>query len=118
MNNVGLSIIGAECKSACEGESDFERRIKKAMSVVANGHWMFCGDHEEDLRFRGAIAGVLQCPETTDEEKKRIIETISSLRTLGALMAGIPVDMEAMAERMEEHPSLPLVKWWHEAKAA
>jgi len=44
MNDVALSLIGTECKSACAGEPDFEQRVRKAMAVVANGHWMYCAD--------------------------------------------------------------------------
>jgi len=65
MSEVGLNIIATECKSACAGEPDFEKRIQKAMATVAKGHWMFCNDHEDDLRFRGALGGVLLAPETT-----------------------------------------------------
>lgn len=118
MNEAGLSIIASECQSACQGEPDLEKRIQKAMSAVAKGHWMFCGDHEDDLRFRGALGSVLLSPETTPEEKERITDTLKQLRSLSALMQGVPVDTEMMLKEQEDHPPLPLIKWWHEAKAA
>lgn len=118
MADVGLSIIASECESACKGEPDLEKRVQKAMAVVAKGHWMYCNDDQDDLRFRGALGGVLLAPETTQAEKDRITGTLKQLRSLSALMQGVPVDTEAMLKEQEEHPPLPLVKWWHEAKAA
>lgn len=107
MSDIGLSIIAAECKSACAGESDLEKRISKSMAAVAKGHWMFCGDHEDDLRFRGAIGGVMLADETTQEEKDRITHILKQLHSLNCLM-----------QEQEANPSLPLVKLWHEAKDA
>ncbi|MDR3620515.1 MAG: hypothetical protein P4L85_14285 [Paludisphaera borealis] len=116
MDNAALAIIGSECKSACSGEPDLERRVRKAMAVVADGHWMYAGDHQEDLRFRGALAGVMTAPETTEEEKKRITDTLASLRAFNAMLIGINVDFDAIAERLESNPPLPLMKWWNEAR--
>lgn len=115
MDKAALAIIGSECKSACEGESDFETRIRKAMKVVAKGHWMYSGD---DLLLRGALAGVMLASETTEEEKEDIKHTLEGLRTLNAMLSGVPVDLEAFVEKQEERKNVPLIKWWNEAKAA
>lgn len=115
MDEAGLSIIAAECARDCEGESDFLERIRKAMKPVANGHWMYVND--EDLCFRGAIGGVLLAEETTEEERRRIIFTLKQLRSLGAMMSGVPVDIGAVASNPEEIEPVPLVKLWDEAKA-
>jgi hypothetical protein len=79
---------------------------------------MYCADDQEDLRLRGALAGVLMAPETTEVEKKRISDTLASLRACNAMSSGIPVNLDAMAEDLEANPPLPLMKWWNEAKAA
>ena len=115
INDAGLSLIATECKSACAGEPDLEKRILKAMRPVASGHWMFPSD--DDLCFRGAIGGVLLAAETTEEEKARILATLKSLRTVSAMMNGVPVDTDAAFRDMEDGPKqVPLVKLWHEAK--
>lgn len=116
-DNVGLSLIATECRSACAGEPDLERRIRKAMDEVAGGHWMFPTD--DDLCFRGAVGGVMLSPETTDEEKDRIRATLDQMRGMAAMMQGVPVDTEALLKQMEGGPKpVPLVKIWYEAKAA
>lgn len=115
MSDVGLSIIGTECKEACKGEPDLEKRIRKAMKVVAKGHWLFSDD---DLLLRGALAGVLLAPETTEEEKTRLTKTLEGLRALSAMMSGVPVDLDAIAEQQKIYEPVPLAKWWHEEKAA
>lgn len=114
-DDTALALIGTECKAACAGEKDFETRVKKAMKPVKDGHWMFPDD---DISFRGAIAGVLMAEETTQEEKDRIAHTLNGLRSLAALISGVPVDMDAMVEEQSKMEPVPLVKWWHEVKAA
>lgn len=118
MSIAGLSILSWECRDACQGEVDFEQRVRKAMAVVAKTHYMYAGNHYADLRFKGALGGVLLAPETTDEEKARIMSTLEQLRNLSALMNGVPVDAEAMLADQEKNPSLPLMKWWNEARDA
>lgn len=114
-DEVALSLIGTECKYACEGEPDFEKRVKKAMKPVAQGHWMFPDD---DISFRGAIAGVLMATDTTEEEKARISHTLKGMRSLAALMNGVPVDLERLADDQKSMEPIPLVKWWNEVKEA
>ena len=114
-NDAGLAIISSECESACANEPDLERRIVKAMRPVANGHWMFTGD--EDLCFRGAIGGVLRSPQTTEEEKERLIASVEGLRTISAILSGVPVDLEAAMDKLNSGPQvIPLQKLWLEAK--
>lgn len=86
------------------------------MKPVANGHWMYVND--EDLCFRGAVAGVLLAEETTEEEKKRLTFTLGQLRSMSAMMSGVPVNIDAVMENPEGIEPVPLVKMWHEAKAA
>lgn len=118
MDTMELQLVAAECKSACAGEPDLEKRIKKAMAVVKDGHWMFPGERYADLRFRGALAAVMLAEETTEDEKARVSNSLKQLRSLSALLNGIPVDTEAMLKEQEENPPLPLMTWWHEVKPA
>jgi hypothetical protein len=116
MSDVLLRIIAAECKRACSGEADLEQRTRKAMAEVAAGHWMAAGDDSEDVRFRGAIAGVMLADETTDDDKARLVRTINLLRSLQAATQGVPVDFEALIDETGPQ-ALPLSKWWNEEKA-
>ncbi len=115
MNDNLLAIIATECKSACAHQPDLLERIKKAMAPVANGHWMVTDD---DLCFRGAVAGVLMDSETTEDDKRRITFTLEQLHAIGAMISGIPVDVERALDNPDEIEPLPLIKLWHEAKAA
>ena len=115
MSDVMLSIVAAECRGPCANEPDLLERIKKAMQPVANGHWMVTDD---DLCFRGAVAGVLMDPETTEDDKRRITFTLEQLHAIGAMISGIPVDVERALDNPDEIEPLPLIKLWHEAKAA
>ena len=101
MGQVPLEVTimaQTECASACANEPDFEQRCRKAMRPVAKGFWMLYGDgqREQDLCFRGAVGAVLLDPLTTEEEKEQITNTLNQLRSLGGLLQGLPMDLEAM----------------------
>ena len=115
MSDAMLSIVAAECKDPCANESDLLERIKKAMKPVANGHWMVM---DEDMCMRGALAAVLLDPETTEDDKRRITFTLEQLHAIGAMISGVPVDVERALDNPDEIEPVPLVKLWHEAKAA
>jgi len=115
MSDVILGIIARECKSACRGEADFEERIRKSMKLVIGGHWLTL---DEDFCFRGAVGGVLISEETTDEEKERLTSAISAIRSINALVSGVPVDLETLAENLKESELAPIVKIWKETKVA
>lgn len=110
-----FQIVATECAHACAGEPDLEVRFRKSMKAAHN-HWMATQDQDQ---FKGAIGGVLMAKETTDDEKARIKATVESLRAFSAMISGVPVDMDAMIEKSKNGPeTLPLIAWWHEAKAA
>jgi hypothetical protein len=114
MNNALLSLIAAECKEPCANEPDLLKRIKKAMVPVANGHWMVT---DEDMCIRGALAAVLLDPETTEDDKQRITLTLEQMRSISAMISGVPVDIERVLDNPDGVETVPLVKLWHEAKA-
>lgn len=114
MSDAVLMIIAQECRAACAGEVNLVARLRKAMGAVASGHWLTIDD---DMCLRGAVAGVMLADETTDEDKQRIKTTLLQLRSLAALLSGVPVDIESMANSVAEDKPLPLLKLWHEAKS-
>lgn len=115
MSDPILSIIAQECRGACQDEPDLLERIRKAMKPVANGHWL---SPDQDLCFRGAIGGVLLAKETTDEERQRIEFTLVKIRSLNAMAAGVPVDLERVVENPEGIEPVPLFRLWHETTDA
>lgn len=116
MNNAWLSIVASDCKDACANEPDLEARIRKAMKPVAETHWMFAGSTHEETRFKGALAAVLLDPSTTDEDKWRIEKSMKAAATLGAVLNGVPVDLEQALE--DQKDCLPLLRMWQDAKVA
>lgn len=86
-------IVSAEARVAVEREPEdtpFEQRIEAAMRS-ANNAWVT--SNEED-RFKGAIGGLLLASNVTTEEKERIKSEMEGIKTLSAMMAGVPVDFE------------------------
>ena len=110
-NDTHLALIATHCRGACEGEPDFIERIKKSMREVRESFWMGGND---DLRFRGAIGGVLLAEETTEEEKERINRSLRALNTISAMQAGVPVDIEEFLRGNDDIEPLPLVKIWND----
>ena len=107
-------IVAAEARSACSGEPNITKRIKKAMRA-SRGHWMATNETDQ---FRGAIAAAIL--ESEGAEKDRIERSAKKLNQLGAvlsaLQAGVPVDLEAMAAEQSDADLLPLRKLWDDTK--
>ena len=103
MNDGVLAIAVTEAKAAAEGETTLEGRLTKAMEATKD-HWMAT---DEDTQFRAAIGAVLLLSE--DEDKARLEEEISQLKTVQAMISGVPVDFNAM-EPMEN--PIGLMKMW------
>lgn len=110
--DVALALINAEVPKFEEGLS-LEDRLRVAMGKALN-HWMITN---EDLQFRAAV-GVVAARSTEQEEKDRLFEEIKALRAFGALLAGVPVDVERMAEQTKDLKLVGLAKLWAEVKAA
>ncbi len=102
-----------DCESAFEPSQPLEQRFR-AVFTKAKSFWM---SDDENVRFQGALAAVLK--RSTDESEKDLI-TRSALQIgrsaamLNAVLAGVPVDLEAMP--MPDPDLLPLLRWYREAK--
>lgn len=107
-------IAAHEARSACKGETDLTARIKKAMTAC-HGHWMVTSESDQ---FRAAIGAAIL--ESEGEDRDRIERSAKALNKLGAMLqamqAGVPVDIEAMANEATDTDLLPLRKLWDETK--
>ena len=113
-NEALLSIIVAECQNV--DEPDLIERVKACMRR-ANDHWMVTDEEEQ---FKGALAAAMVLSETGDQE--RIKSSLKPLQAIGALMSGVPVDLERVLREQEEakesgHEPIPLRKLWGDIKA-
>lgn len=110
----GMLIATHEARDACKGEKDISERLRKAMRAC-HRHWM---ETNESNQFRSAIAGAML--ESPPEESDRIQRSATALgkmaAALGALTAGVPVDLEAMLDETQDDDLLPLRKLWEETK--
>lgn len=115
MNAVVMSIAVTEARGACKGEPDILERIKKAMRAC-HGHWMVTNEAEQ---LNSAIAAAAL--ESDGDEKDRILRSGKAFNdannAVAALMRGVPVDLEAMVEKMDKSDDiLPVRKLWDETK--
>jgi hypothetical protein len=89
-------------------------RLDFAMRYVrkheAEVFWM-TGRPNDDLKFRTAIAAVMLAG--SDEDKNTITRSMAPLKALSAMMAGVPVNMEAALAGTED--CIPLIKLWHDS---
>ncbi len=107
-------VLAIACHEAkCEAEKftaldDILRAAMKAMTSL----WVSTDD---DLRFRGAVGGVLMVLEErgATDDIERINGELEALRSLSALFSGVPVDMECVT--VPENP-IGLMKMWAAAK--
>jgi hypothetical protein len=106
MNTTIISIVAAECKRAAEGKETLEERID-AVFEVARNHWLTTDENE---RFQGGVAAIY---ELSDEDtRERIKQEMDSLRTLSAMLSGVPVDVERFNEETKEMKPIGLMKKW------
>ena len=108
------SVLAIACHEAkCEAEkfTTLDGMLRAAMKAMA-ALWVSIDD---DLRSRGAVGGVLMVlNERGDAEAAaRINSELEALRSLSALLSGVPVDMGRVA--MPENP-IGLMKLWGEVK--
>lgn len=108
--SAAVAIAATEAREAVkrlpEG-SPIDDRFRVAMKVTYR-HWM--ATNEED-QFLAACEAVYST--ATEEEQERIKAEVQSLRDLSAMMEGVPVNFEELAERVPVDP-IGLRKLWHE----
>ena len=106
-----LAIACHEARREAEKVTSLEDMLRAAMKAMT-ALWLSTDD---DLRFRGAVGGVLMVlDERGDTEASaRINSELEALRSLSALLSGVPVDMGRVA--MPENP-IGLMKLWGEVK--
>lgn len=106
----GMLIATSEARNACAGEADIQKRIEKAMKATRN-HWM---ETNEQNQFKAAVAAAMLESDDADKDRiKRSFDALSQFSAMiGALQAGVPVDLEAMVEQKKDDDLLPLMPMW------
>lgn len=107
MIDAVFMIAVTQAKSAAEKETTLEARLRAAMNATKD-HWLLV---DEDARFRAALGAVLLLSDT--EDKDRIEKEVRELRTLSAMVSGVPIDFNEV--KAIENP-MGLVKLWQELK--
>lgn len=111
MNNI-VMIAAVEAEGAAQAAEDqsLEGRLRAAMEATKS-HWMATKDEDQ---FLAACEGVART--CSEEERERMETSLRSLQGLSALMAGVAVDVEALAAQSEDAEPIRLVPLWREVK--
>jgi len=109
MNDTILLIAITEAKEAAKNETTLEGRLRVAMNT-AKDFWMSTDD---DLRFRAAIGAAMLLSDEPDKEL--ITQELKQIRTLSAILNGVPVDLDAI-KPLEN--AIGLIKMWGDIKSA
>jgi hypothetical protein len=104
-----LLIAIHEAKAAIDPTQPIEVQARAAMNAVKD-FWLTTDD---DLRFRGAIGGLLLANEKNERITKQITTEIKILRDLNAMMTGVSVDTLHMMPPKDFEP-IGLGKLWLE----
>lgn len=97
-----IALASIDASEAVQGIPDatLEERARAAMLAV-QGHWLATAEEDQ---FMAACEGLAR--NCSAEETERIIEDLRRIKRasqlIGALQAGIPVDLEAMEQQAEE----------------
>ena len=116
MTNDNLVMIAAKLAEAAARKSGdtFDERCEAAMRE-ARDFWLTT---DEDVRFRGAVGGLLLAYRDDPEITKRLEDEMASLKAMSAMLSGVPVDLERAVGRAEESEPLGLLKRWRELAAS
>ncbi len=112
MPDAVMMIIARVAQTAAEEFTDFEDRAKAAFRS-AKGTWITL---DENTQFKGGIAAILIMYADDVDMTERLTRELQSLRTLEAMMSGVPVDVSGITE--SDIKPLGLMKLWHECKDA
>lgn len=116
MNNTVLSIAATVARSAVERtEGGLEEKGRAAMKEMRE-FWM---DVDDDLRFRGAVAGLMISYPVGSDERLRIESTLRAIQKFNAIItaaqAGLTVNATDMEAEEGDLDPVPLMAWWHES---
>lgn len=118
MNMAVISINAQLAKSDVAEAVGLENKIKAGMRAVIRENWM---DTNDDSMMRAALAAVLLDVGQDSEDGKRLLRTMDGLRKLSAMLtaakAGLSVNLEESDLPKEGDEPLPIIGWWHEARA-
>lgn len=91
MSSTAVAIACTEASSHVDPAAPLVDRFNAAMKATYR-HWMATS---EDDQFMAAIEAVYLT--ATAEERDRIEAELRALRDLGALLSGVPVDLDQLA---------------------
>lgn len=108
-NAMMLQLALAQVRGRSPKDKSLEERLTVAMKFVReNVHQVFwmCSEADEDFQFRTAVAAVML--DGSQDDRDRIERSLRTLRTLNAMLEGVPVDLD----RVDKDAGLPLLKLW------
>jgi hypothetical protein len=122
MNDASMAVMIINAQIVREdvaAVAGLENKIKAAMKAIIHKNWM---DTNDNSMMRAALAAVLLDVGQDSEDGKLLLRTMDGLRKLSAIIAaaqaGLSVNLEESDVPKEDDKLLPLISWWHEAKAA
>lgn len=107
---VAVAIASTEARSVVAlmpPESSIEDRFRTAMKATFR-HWMATDENDQFIAACEAVYAT-----ATEDEQERIKVELRSLADANALLSGVPVDFDAIAERIPTNP-IGLRKLWQE----
>lgn len=115
MNEKLIMIVASMVKSAGAECEDFESRAT-AIFRRARINGLVT---DEETQLQGGILAImsLYTDEDNDEMIERINQEMQALKTLEAMLSGVPIDADCLIERELEREPLALMKLWHETGA-
>lgn len=107
MNTTLISLVAMEAKLAAKGETTLDGIVTKCFEGVKN-HWAATRDED---KFNGAVCAIYEL--VSEDDKERVKEELKMIRSLSALLSGVPVDFDQLPHI--ENP-IGLMKRWTEIK--
>ena len=87
---ASILIAASEARDKIDTSLPLKDQARAAMEITKD-FWMSI---DEDIRFRGAIAALILANEGNEDVVDRINTEMRMLDSLGAMLAGLPIDVE------------------------
>ena len=115
MSNMEM-IVAQIAQSSIDAEAPLKDMLKQALKgAIENGLTT-----DENTNYRGALAAVLVALVKNDrhEDKEKLEKELEAIKSMNALLSGVPVDISTMMERAggEDFEAIGIMKLWDEVK--
>lgn len=107
---VKAMLVYNECVYHVDENDSLEDKLHSAF-MAAQNHWMVL---DENPQMMGAVLAVHE--KSSEEDQARLKAEIDVIKSLNAVISGVPVDMASVLDRIQDVEPIGLNRIWRNVK--